>query len=158
MVGGLSVVRIRKRRPEETQRLFEIWSTAVAATHDFLGDEDRSIIAGLVRDHYLPNADLWVAADEDDRASAFLGMTGNMVDALFVDPAVHGVGVGRALMAHADALAGPLLVDVNEQNSGALAFYRRLGFEIVRRSPTDSDGRPYPLLHLRATQRLSAAL
>ena len=43
--------------------------------------------------------------------------------------------------------AGPLAVDVNEQNEAALGFYRSLGFELVGRSPTDSGGRPFPLLH-----------
>ena len=40
-------------------------------------------------------------------------------------------------------------LDVNEQNPGAVEFYRRRGFEQVGRSPVDSDGRPFPLLHFR---------
>ena len=39
-------------------------------------------------------------------------------------------------------------VDVNEQNPDALAFYQRLGFEVKRRSPLDSIGLPFPILHL----------
>jgi putative acetyltransferase len=150
-------VRIRKRRPDETERLYAIWHAAVAATHNFLSPEDFRTIAGLVRDHYLPEADLWVAAGEGDEALAFLGMTGAKVDALFVDPARHGQGVGRALMAHAGTLAGPLSMDVNEQNPGALAFYRRLGFAVAGRSETDESGMPYPLLHLVAAPDTAAS-
>ena len=40
-------------------------------------------------------------------------------------------------------------VDVNEQNPEAVAFYRRLGFEVEGRSALDSAGRPFPLLHMR---------
>ena len=40
-------------------------------------------------------------------------------------------------------------LDVNEQNPDAVDFYRRRGFEQVGRSPVDSDGRPFPLLHFR---------
>jgi putative acetyltransferase len=141
---------IRRARPDEAPRLFEVWRGAVAATHDFLAAEDEAAIAILVREDYLPAAALWVAVDDADRPLAFLGMTGDVVDTLFVDPAVHGRGIGRALMAHAAALAGPLRTDVNEQNAGALAFYRRLGFRVVGRSPLDDQGRPYPLLHLSA--------
>lgn len=53
-------------------------------------------------------------------------------------------------MAHAQTLAaGALAVDVNEQNEAALRFYVALGFAVVGRSPTDSGGRPFPLLHMR---------
>lgn len=144
------MIAIRPSRSGDAPRLFEIWRDAVAATHHFLAGEDRATIAGLVRDRYLPAAELWVATDASGRPLAFLGMTGAKVDALFVDPAAHGRGIGRALMDHARALAGgPLDVDVNEQNPGAVAFYERLGFRRTGRSPRDDDGRPYPLLHLR---------
>lgn len=142
------MVRIRRSRPDEAGRLFEIWQDAVHATHHFLPADEAEAIAALVRDEYLPGAELWVAEDSSGRALAFIGMTGNSVDSLFVDPACHGRGIGRAMIAHARAGAGPLKVDVNEQNPGALAFYRRLGFRVKGRSETDSDGRPFPILHL----------
>jgi len=141
-------MQIRRARPDETDLLFQIWRSAVEATHHFLAPADLETISEMVRDQYLPSAELWVATDEEDRPLAFMGMTDDMVDTLFVAPSAHRRGVGRALMAHARALAGPLRVDVNEQNDGALAFYRRLGFQIMGRSDRDSAGMPYPLLHL----------
>jgi len=148
VVGGLTMTRIRPSRPDEAGRLFEIWRGAVEATHHFLPVDAASAIAASVRDEYLPGAELWVAEDEGGRPLAFMGMTGNSVDSLFVDPACHGRGIGRALIAHARGAAGPLKVDVNEQNPGALAFYLSLGFRIEGRSGTDSGGRPFPILHL----------
>ena len=121
-------LRIRRARPEETERLFEIWRGAVDATHDFVAAEDLRLFARIVRDDYLPNALLWVAADEVDRALGFMGMTGARVDSLFIDPAHHGRGLGRAMIGHARAAHPALEVDVNEQNAGAVGFYRRLGF------------------------------
>jgi putative acetyltransferase len=44
---------------------------------------------------------------------------------------------------------GATTVDVNEQNVGAVAFYRRIGFEVEGRSEVDSTGKPFPLLHMR---------
>jgi capsular polysaccharide biosynthesis protein len=42
-----------------------------------------------------------------------------------------------------------LRVDVNEQNPEAVRFYEANGFHVIRRSPVDDGGRPFPLLHLR---------
>jgi putative acetyltransferase len=44
---------------------------------------------------------------------------------------------------------GALTVDVNEQNTQGVGFYRHLGFVETGRSETDDQGRPYPLLHLK---------
>jgi putative acetyltransferase len=143
------MIAIRASRPDDVPRLFEIWQAAVAATHDFVSAEDKVEIAVIVREHYLPTAPLWIAVDEADRPLGFMGMTGSTMDSLFIDPAHHGRGLGRAMVAHARSIAAELKVDVNEQNENAIAFYRRLGFEVVGRSPTDDSGRPYPLFHMR---------
>ncbi|GAY30020.1 GNAT family N-acetyltransferase, partial [Prevotella sp. MGM2] len=38
---------------------------------------------------------------------------------------------------------------VNEQNTGAVDFYLRMGFVVVGCDATDSAGRPFPVLHLK---------
>ena len=57
----------------------------------------------------------------------------------------------------AERVGLPATVDVNEQNHGAVGFYRHIGFEVTGRSDLDDQGRPYPLLHLRR-QRSSTSL
>lgn len=142
------MITIRLSRPEDADRLFQIWRSAVEATHDFLTPEDLEFISGQVREAYLPAASLHLAVDRDDRPLAFMGLDGDMIDTLFVDPAHHGRGVGRLLIGMARAQGRPLRVDVNEQNVRAVGFYERLGFRQIGRSPLDSAGMPYPLLHL----------
>jgi len=137
-------MHIRNSTPADAERMFAIWHDAVVATHDFLSDGDIAAIAEQVRP-YLAEGEFLVAVDDDEKALGFLGATGRHVDALFVDPKMQGHGIGRALMAAVEADT----VDVNEQNPGALAFYRRIGFEIAGRSPYDDQGRPFPILHLR---------
>jgi putative acetyltransferase len=78
----------------------------------------------------------------------FMAMDGAAIDALFVDGAVHGQGYGTMLVEHALAMEPKLTVDANEQASNAVDFYLRRGFRIIGRSPTDGEGRPYPLVHL----------
>ena len=79
----------------------------------------------------------------------FLGLAGASLEALFLAPEHRRRGGGRLLVEHARRLKGPLVVDVNEQNPDALRFYEACGFRVVGRSEVDSDGRPFPLIHLR---------
>lgn len=143
-------MKLRTHAPSDRNALYEIWHAAVTATHDFVSPEDMVEISKAVREEYLPVADFVVAEDDEGRAVGFMGLTGRNIDALFLHPRAHRQGIGRALVDHAVATAGPVLtVDVNEQNRGAVAFYRHLGFEPVGHSELDDEGRPYPLLHLR---------
>lgn len=141
-------MNIRRGRAEDLPRLVEIWLDAVRATHDFLSEDDVQFYLPIVRDQYLPFAEVWIAEDEDGTVRGFVGLTQAKVDSLFVDPARHRRGVGRALLAHAFRRKGPLTVDVNEQNHSARVFYERLGFRETGRSASDAAGRPYPLIHL----------
>nr|WP_310141059.1 acetyltransferase [Burkholderia ambifaria] len=142
------MIRIRKSTEADGTRVLDIWRGAVDATHHFLNDDDRREIESEVV-AFLPGAPLDLAVDDDDRAIGFMLLDGSHMEALFVDPAHHGAGVGRllveaALMRHPD-----LSTDVNEQNEAAAGFYERLGFERCGRSALDGQGRAYPLIHLR---------
>jgi len=141
-------MNIRASRPDEQERLFEIWRGAVQATHLFLTQEDFEFYAGLVKNEMLPSGEFLVAVDDADRPLGFLQLAGSKVEALFVDPSLHRKGVGRALIEHARQLSPSLQLDVSEQSSQGVAFYKSLGFRQVGRSPVDGAGRPYPLLHM----------
>lgn len=138
---------IRPGHSGDAPRNLEIWRGAVDATHDFLSPEHRAEIEVMVAG-WLPIADLWVLVDEADRPLGFMALSDTHVDALFVDAALHGQGLGRRLISHARSLHDRLSLDVNEQNPGAVGFYERMGFERTGRSPTDDQGRPYPLVHM----------
>jgi putative acetyltransferase len=137
---------IRRSRADDAARLHAIWRAAVEATHEFLTADDLEAISREVED-YVAGAPLWVAED-DGTPVGFMGVTEATIGSLFVDPACHGRGVGRALVNHAGASGAALLVGVNEGNASGRGFYERLGFRQVGRSDRDDAGRPYPLLHL----------
>lgn len=140
---------IREARPDDLERNFEIWWTAVAATHHFLSAEDFEEISALVKDTYLPAADLVVAVDESDVAHGFLGGLGSHIDSLFVHAQSQSRGVGRLLVEYFLKDKSAATVDVNEQNVSGRCFYESLGFRVFDRSNLDDDGRPYPLLKMR---------
>ncbi|EGJ82483.1 putative histone acetyltransferase HPA2-like acetyltransferase [Shigella flexneri] len=97
---------------------------------------------------FLPEAPLWVAVNEREQPVGFMLLSGQHMDALFIDPDVCGCGVGRMLVEHALSMAPELTTNVNEQNEQAVGFYKKVGFKVTGRSEVDDLGKPYPLLNL----------
>lgn len=139
---------IRTSRPDEGERAVEIWRLAVDATHHFLTLEDRRAIDAMVCD-FLPQVPLWFAVDANDYPLAFMFNDNEHMEALFVDPAGRGTGIGAALVRHGLSLHPGMTTDVNEQNLQALGFYEKMGFRRTGRSSLDGQGRPYPIIHLK---------
>lgn len=130
--------------------MLELWERSVRATHHFLSEADIVTLRPLVRELFATGPlHFWVVVRASDIPLGFLGYAQDSVEALFIDPDEHGRGAGKLLMAHAQQLSGAALsVDVNEQNEGAVGFYKALGFEVVSRSELDAEGRPFPTLHM----------
>lgn len=143
------MIKIRKSNSKDISIIAKIWRDSVLATHDFLNPMDFKKIELMVCNDYLPNTDLWVA-DEDNCPVAFMGMTGNHIDSLFITPDMRGKGIGKLMIAHALQLFdNQITVDVNEQNIQATGFYNRMGFVLIGRTDVDDQGRPYPILKLK---------
>lgn len=139
---------IRKAREGDYPALICIWEQSVRATHHFLSEQDIGTLLPIVRDQALSNLEVWVLCDEAVEPIGFMGLDNNRLEALFISPASFRRGYGKIMLEHARKLKGPLQVDVNEQNPGAMAFYLSNGFKLAGRSATDSLGLPFPLLHL----------
>jgi putative acetyltransferase len=143
---------IRAASPQERAPLLTIWRHAVEATHHFLSPDDVDFFSGVVVGHLATAGDVRAAYDDRGRAVGFIAQEGGEIDMLFVDPQLHGRGVGGRLL---DSVAGDhdeLRVDVNEQNLSGRTFYTAKGFVQVGRSESDSSGRPFPILHLRRSR------
>lgn len=140
------MIRIQRCSEADHTTLAEIWERSVRATHSFLSEEDiRDIRAALIP-LYFKSVELYCSVD-DGRITGFIGLSGNMIEMLFVDDSERGKGYGSAMIDFAISM-GADSVDVNEQNPLALKFYIAKGFQISGRDETDSAGRPFPILHL----------
>ena len=95
-------------------------------------------VVPFLRDHVLPRCRFRVAED-GGRAVGFLALHAGWVEHLYVAPAAHRRGVGRALLDDAKA-ASPsgLTLWCFQRNAPALAFYAAQGFVEVER--TDGAG------------------
>ena len=145
-------MQIRRGTPKDRDVLFDVWLRSVEATHAFVSEDDIQAFKPLVREYLSSNdTEFWVLCDADGAIAGFMGMAGPKMESLFLAPEFHRRGGGRRLVEHARALYGELTVDVNEQNTSAVEFYKACGFLVEGRSELDDDGRPYPLLHMRLT-------
>jgi len=140
---------VHRVEPEEGESLLEVWEASVRATHHFLSESDIQFFKPLVLKELFALDHLLSVRDREGRIIAFVGVSQERMEALFVHPSFHRIGVGRRLARHAVLELGATSVDVNEQNQQAVAFYGRLGFQVEGRSEVDGMGKPFPLLHMR---------
>lgn len=154
-VGTAIDKHVRRARPEDRERLLELWERSVRATHYFLKDRDIEALRPLVAEELASDAiEWWVLGSALETPIGFLGYANNTIEALFIHPDHLGKGGGKTLVAHAQRLTtGGLAVEVNEQNETAVRFYWALGFTVVSRSPTDAGGRPFPVLRMLRAAR-----
>ncbi len=133
-------------------QLIELWEASVRATHDFLNEEDIAFLRPLILEKYFDAVDLCRAVSDNGELLGFIGSSGDNIEMLFIAPRHRGRGVGALLAGYAIRERDACKVDVNEQNPQAIGFYKHLGFRTVGRSPTDGQGKPFPLLHMELAQ------
>lgn len=151
MPGHIPGSHVRPLRAAERAALLALWERSVRATHSFLTEDDIAFYRPRVAEILCGGPlDFWVLTSAAGAPIGFLGLGGDAIEALFLDPDHLRQGGGRMLVAHAQMLrGGPLSVEVNEENDAARAFYDALGFVVVGRSPLDDSGRPHAILRMR---------
>ena len=80
---------------------------------------------------------------------AFMGLSDEMVEMLFVLPSEKSKGYGSSLLNFALTKKHIRKIDVNEQNTEAYQFYLKKGYKVTDRDSMDADGKPYPIIHLQ---------
>lgn len=145
----MTIHEIQARPQLLVDQLVALWEGSVRATHLFLsGDEVIQI------KEYVPQAlrqvpKLVVLTDNDGELVAFMGLTQQHLDMLFIAADQRGHGLGKQLLTYGIRHYGINQLTVNEQNPGALGFYQHMGFQVVARRDTDEQGQPYPVLTMR---------
>jgi putative acetyltransferase len=138
------------KSPVETDfdNLINLWEKAVRATHHFLKEEDLIIYKQLLIKQYFKDVDLYCVFLNEEIAG-FIGIEEKNIEMLFIDPQHFSKGIGKALMQYAIIHLKCDRVAVNEQNTKAFTFYRKLGFKPVSRVLKDGLGKPYPLIQMK---------
>ena len=126
--------------------LIVVWEKSVRSSHQFLLEEDLEYYRTRIRDIYFDAVDLYVITNPN--IAAFMGLSEEMVEMLFVLPSEKGKGYGTALLNFAFEEKRIRKIDVNEQNTEAHQFYINRGYHAIARDEVDADGKPYPIIHL----------
>lgn len=145
----MRIYEVQAKTPRLLESLLNIWEASVRTTHLFLSDVEINQIKKYVPQAFSEVERLTAAADAFGKPVAFMGVTGERLEMLFVAPEVRGTGIGKQLLLHGIESYGVREVTVNEQNPQAIGFYEHMGFATYKRTDFDKEGNPYPLLYMK---------
>ena len=145
----LREIKPEDRTAELIERLLKVWEDSVRATHLFLSDDEIMSIKEYVPEALKGIANLIIAEDEKGQPVAFMGVQEGTLEMLFIAPEERGKGLGKRLIRYGIEKYGVERLAVNEQNPKAKGFYEHMGFQVYKRTETDEQGDPYPLLYMR---------
>ena len=115
-------MKTNRPTPHEYNELLQLWEASVRSTHHFLTEGDIQFYKSIVP-QYFPKVDLYVTRDEQNKITAFMGLSEEVIEMLFVHPNEQGKGLGKQLIHIAINDKKIKKVDVNEQNTSSLQFY-----------------------------------
>lgn len=130
---------IRNYKTKDTEAVVEVWKAATAVAHPFLANDFIGDEAENLRNIYLIHAQTRVL-EWDDEVAGFIAMIGNEIGGLFLDPELHGHGLGRALVDDVAKQADSLEVEVFERNTVGRRFYDCYGFRQIGSSIHEATG------------------
>jgi len=131
------------------KQLFEVWDKSVRETHLFLSDSEIKNISKYIPKALNSIAHLIVTVNDENMPVAFMGIEERKLEMLFISPQYRGKGLGKQLLHYGIENYSINELGVNEQNPQAKGFYEHMGFQVYKRTDTDEQGNPYPILYMR---------
>ena len=82
--------------------LIQLWEASVRSTHHFLTEDDIQYYKPLIRNEYFRAVELYIIRDrKTEQITAFMGLSDELIEMLFVHPAQQGKGLGKTLLEYA---------------------------------------------------------
>lgn len=145
----MKIIQITERNKNLIENLLNIWESSVKATHKFLSPNEINNIKKYVPKALNDVPILIIAQDNNKIPMAFMGISNQKLEMLFVSNKFRKKGIGKHLFKYAVENYSINELCVNEQNPIAKEFYEHMGFEVYKRSELDEQGNPYPLLYMK---------
>ena len=145
----MEIFEVKDKTQILINKLLEVWEDSVKATHLFLSSKEIENIKEYVPQALKEVSHLIIVENDNNTPIAFMGIEDTKIEMLFVKNNERGKGIGKKLLNYGISNYNVSELVVNEQNPNAKGFYEHLGFEEYKRSETDEQGNPYPILHMR---------
>lgn len=144
----ITEIRKEDRNTSLIESLTKVWKDSVRASHHFLSEKDICRLEPYAKEA-LQAVETLVVISEAGEPIGFMGIELRKIEMLFLAPGHFGQGYGRQLAEKAFAEYDAIFVDVNEQNTQAAGFYRKMGFTAFRRDALDDQGNSFPILRMK---------
>lgn len=148
----MKIFEIQSRLQSLIRSLLLVWESSVKATHLFLSEKEIERIKRYVPQALSDVPHLIIAETDGGCPVAFAGTDGSKLEMLFVAAGYRGRGIGKTLLRYVIDIYCVNNLTVNEQNPLAIGFYKQMGFHIYKRTETDEQNWPYPLLYMKRTE------
>lgn len=145
----MKIAEVKERDTILVEQLLKVWESSVKATHLFLSDDEISSIKQYVPQSLNSVPILAVAEDENGNPVGFMGIADKMLEMLFISNDSREQGIGKQLLQYGIENYSINELAVNEQNPLAKGFYEHMGFKVYKRTESDEQGNPYPLLYMK---------
>lgn len=144
----MEIVEIKDRTGIINQ-LVALWQDSITTTHTFLSgfeiENIKKYVPGILRNI----SHLIVIFNDNRHPIGFMGVENRKIEMLFIKINQQNNGFGKKLIEFGIKHYNICEVNVNEQNPIARSFYEHMGFEVYKRSETDEQGNPYPILYMK---------
>ena len=105
--------------------LIQLWEASVRSTHHFLTEDDIQYYKPLIRNKYFRAVELYIIRDrKTEQITAFMGLSDELIEMLFVHPDEQRKGYGKRLMEYA---RDKKQMDKVNVNGGAVALGHPIG-------------------------------
>lgn len=139
---------IRELRKADIDSVADIWLDTNRKAHAFIPASYWESNFASVKE-MLPQAEVYVY-ENDKGIQAFLGLSGEYIEGIFVSEGAQSRGIGKCLLDCAKDRKPALRLNVYQKNVRAIRFYRQEGFQIRRSGLDVAPGEPdYEMLWRR---------
>lgn len=145
----MKIIIVEDRNSMLIEQLVNVWKDSVKETHLFLADVEIDNIQKYIPQALTDISHLIIAENENGIPIAFMGIDEEKLEMLFIAPKERGRGLGKKLIEYGIKKYSINELGVNEQNPQARGFYEHMGFQVYKRTETDEQGMPYPILYMK---------
>ena len=129
---------IRKLQNTDMDRVAGIWLDANLRAHCFIPPQYWKSNFSPVKE-MLPRAEVYVY-ENDREIWGFIGLNDEYVEGIFVSDEMQSQGIGKLLLNYVKDKRSKLLLNVYQNNTRAISFYQREGFEVQHGGLDEATG------------------